>query len=182
MVAPIRPFRRSAAPRLSGAGAIAAALATALLLAAGPNSAAAQPSAQVFEYGLYEIKRVGRRPAPRTIGGWVGTVSRAKLIRKTDLVAGQLGRSFGMRVRFQGLPAGTPITVRTVHPPKTNPDNGRTMRVSEYSSRVSPSMRGLFLFTFDDRWELAEGKWSLQVVHDGEVIGRKDFKVVVPLN
>jgi hypothetical protein len=174
------PFR-FAHTRAAQAAAFAALLPLGAIAAAAP-ARAGEPKAQITEFGLYEIERSGRRPAPRTVGGWVGTVGKAKLIRKTDLILGQLGRTFGIRVRFKGLPMGAPITVRTLHPPKTNPKSGRTLRQSEYDSRVGLDARGLFLFTFDDRWELAEGKWAFQILYQGKVIGEKRFKVVIALN
>lgn len=140
------------------------------------------PVAHVVEYGLYEIRRVGRRVAPDTVGGWVGSVAAAHHLRETDLVNGQLDTTFGMRVRFSGLPVGAPLTIRTLHPPKTNPETGRTMSTSTYDSAVGPDRKGVFLFTFDEPWELAEGDWTLQVIHDDRVIGEKAFKVVIPLN
>ena len=37
-------------------------------------------------------------------------------------------------------------------------------------------------YTFDHRYELAEGIWKFQIVYKGKVIGEQSFKVVLLMN
>lgn len=168
---------RAPAKSLSALG-----LAAALLLAAG--AAAAEPRGRIVSFGRYEIVETGRpEKAERTVAGEVKPVQTRRLIQQTDEVVGQLGNTFGFEVDLDGLPPG-PVTlvVRTLHPPLTNAETGKTMTVSEYDWPVVGRRKVYFGFTFDYRWEIAEGVWTKQLVYDGTVIAEKKFKVIVPLN
>ena len=37
-------------------------------------------------------------------------------------------------------------------------------------------------YRFDYDWEMAEGIWTFQILHNGKVIGEKKFKVIIPMN
>ena len=168
---------RAPAKSLSALG-----LAGALLLAAG--AAAAEARGMIVSFGRYEIVETGRpEKAERTVAGEVKPVQTRRLIQQTDEVVGQLGNTFGFEVDLDGLPPG-PVTlvVRTLHPPLTNAETGKTMTVSEYDWPVVGRRKVYFGFTFDYRWEIAEGVWTKQLVYDGKVIAEKKFKVIVPLN
>jgi hypothetical protein len=169
----------AAMKRLPALGLLAA-----LLVAAGGELAAAEPRGKIVTFGRYEIVETGRpEKAERTVAGEVKPVETRRLIEQTDEVVGQLGNTFGFEVDFEGLPPGpVNLVVRTIHPPLTNADTGKTMTVSEYDWPVAGRSRVYFGFTFDYRWEIAEGIWTKQIVYDGKVIAEKKFKVVVPLN
>jgi hypothetical protein len=74
------------------------------------------------------------------------------------------------------------LTIRSIHPPITNPKTGRTMTVSEYDWPVTMRDNVYFGYTFDHGWEIAEGVWTKQIVYKGRVLAEKKFKIVVPLN
>jgi len=162
-------------------------LAVLIIAAAAPPlaaSASAEPRGTIATYGRYEIVESGRpEKAERTVAGEVKPVETRRLIEQTDVVVGQLGNTFGFEIDFTGLPPG-PVTlvIRTIHPQLTNSDTGKSMTVSEYDWTVTAREKVYFGFTFDYRWEIAEGTWIKQVVYNGKVIAEKKFKVVVPLN
>lgn len=146
--------------------------------------AAAEPRGKVVNFGRYEIVEQGvPEKAERTVAGEVKPVVTRRLIQQTDEVVGQLGNTFGYEVSFDGLPDG-PVTlvIRTIHPALTNSETGRTMTVSEYDWTVSERDNVYFGFTFDYRWEIAEGYWTKQILYNGRVLVEKRFKVIVPLN
>ena len=152
--------------------------------AALAESAAAEPRGKIVTFGRYEIVESGRpEKAERTVAGEVKPVETRRLIEQTETVVGQLGNTFGFEIDFEGLPHG-PVTlqIRTIHPQLTNSDTGKTMTVSEYDWTVAARQKVYFGFTFDYRWEIAEGTWIKQVVYNGKVIAEKKFKIVVPLN
>lgn len=164
-------------------------LLAALVLVAGFASgiaatAAAEPRGKVVSYGRYEIVETGRpEKAERTVAGEVKPVENRRLIQETDEIVGQLGNTFGFEVDLEGLPPGpVNLVVRTIHPALTNSDTGKTMTVSEYDWPVAGREKVYFGFTFDYRWEIAEGMWTKQLIYNGKVIAEKKFKVIVPLN
>ena len=153
-----------------------------ILVAAAP--AAAEPGVRVTEYGQYESVSAGTiEKAERTVQGEVRPVATKRLIKRTDTIVGQLGNSFGIEIDLDGFPPGTVVlTIRTLHPPLTNPETGRVMTSSEFDWPVAGRQAVYFGFAFDHRWEIAEGEWAKQIVYNGKVLAEKKFKVVVPLN
>ena len=147
-------------------------------------AASAEPRGKIVSYGRYEIVEAGKpEKAERTVAGEVKPVENRRLIQQTDEVVGQLGNTFGFEVDLEGLPPGSVnLVVRTIHPALTNSETGRTMTVSEYDWPVVGRSRVYFGFTFDYRWEIAEGIWTKQLIYNGKVIAEKKFKVIVPLN
>lgn len=162
----------------------AAGLLAAIVFAGVAATASADPRGRIVSYGRYEIIESGlAEKAERTVAGEVKPVETRRLIQQTDEVVGQLGNTFGFEVDLEGLPPGpVNLVVRTIHPPLTNSETGRTMAVSEYDWPVAARHKVYFGFTFDYRWEIAEGVWTKQLVYDGKVIAEKKFKVIVPLN
>jgi hypothetical protein len=153
-------------------------------LAAFGEAALAEPRGKVVAFGRYAIVENGTpEKAERTVAGEVKPVQTHRLIEQTDVVVGQLGNTFGIEVDLEGLPPGPVVLViRTIHPALTNSETGKTMTVSEYDWAVSARSKVYFGFTFDYRWEIAEGEWTKQVVYNGKVLAEKKFKVIVPLN
>lgn len=162
----------------------AAAVLAVLVLAGLAEVSAAEPRGKIASFGRYEIVETGRpEKAERTVAGEVKPVETRRLIEQTDQIVGLLGNTFGFEIDFDGLPPGPiNLVIRTIHPPLTNTDTGKTMTVSEYDWAVAGREKVYFGFTFDYRWEIAEGYWTKQVVYNGKVLAEKKFKVVVPLN
>ncbi len=162
-----------------------AALAAFALIAIGwAGAAAAEPRAQIKAYGLYEIRQNGTtEKADRTVAGELRPVDAHRLIQKTDEIVGQLGNTFGIEVDLSELPEG-PVTliIRTIHPPLTNSETGKTMTVSEFDWTVAQRDNVYFGFTFDYKWEIGEGIWKKQIVYNGKVLAEQSFKIIVPMN
>lgn len=146
--------------------------------------AAGEPSATILSFGRFETQRTGQiEKGERTASGELQSVSAHRLVQQTEEIVGQLGNSFGIDLRLENFPPGpATLTIRTLHPPITNPKTGRTMTVSEYDWPVTMRDNVYFGYTFDHGWEIAEGVWTKQIVYRGRVIAEKKFKVVVPLN
>lgn len=161
-----------------------AALLAVLAIVGAAAAAAAEPRGKIVSYGRYEIVETGRpEKAERTVAGEVKPVETRRLIEQTEQIVGQLGNTFGFEVNLEGLPPGpVNLVIRTIHPPLTNAETGKTMTVSEYDWTVAGREKVYFGFTFDYRWEIAEGYWTKQVLYNGKVLAEKKFKVVVPLN
>lgn len=159
----------------------------ALLIAAGALGAPAsarEPGAEVVAFGRYEAKLTGKKhKAERTVVGFVLPSSGYRLLERTDVIAGQLGNDFGMELRFHGFPPGdAALTIRTLHPPITNPETGQTSTSSEYDWTVATDRSFHLSFYFGRRWLIAEGPWTMQVLYRGRIIAEKTFTVVVAIN
>ena len=149
-----------------------------------PVAASGGPTVKIREFGRYETRRSGiRHKAARTASGEVHPVARRKLVQRTAKIFGQPGRSFGIEIDMDGFPEGpVSLTIRTLHPPLTNPKTGKTTRISEYDWPVTGRRNVYFGFTFDETWEIAEGPWTIQIRYRGKLLAEKTFKVLVPLN
>jgi hypothetical protein len=153
-----------------------------LLVSAG-TAAAAGPTVESVEFGIFKTSGVRHIPMPHSVTGEMNLVSHVHLLRTAAVIAAQPGRSFGWRYRYHGLPAGAVVTMRTLHPALTNPKTGKTMRISERRVRIDdPDHIRYTGYTFDYAWEMAEGPWLFQILYRGRVIGQRRFKIVVPLN
>ncbi len=152
--------------------------------AAGSAPVRAQPSISIVGYGQYRTKKTGEAfPTPRTAAGRTVVVFRPRLVKRTNVIFGQLGRHFGVEIDLHGFgeePAR--LTIRTVHPPLTNPETGETTRVSEYDRYIEERRNVFFGYVFSYRWELAEGNWVRQFFYRGRLLAQQRFRVVVPLN
>jgi len=156
----------------------------AISAAAPPSLASSEPSATLESFGRYDTRRTGQvDKGERTATGELRSVDLHRLIEQTDQIVGILGNSFGVVIRLENLPPGPAmLTIRTIHPPLTNPETGKTMTVSEYDWPVMMRDNVYFGYTFDHGWEIAEGPWTKQILYNGRVIAEKKFKVVVPIN
>ncbi len=149
------------------------------LLAAAAPAAAESSRVSIIEYGIYAAGEMTHVPAPDQIGGqrWRAQV---RLLEKTETVAGQLGRIFGIRVQVND-PAllGKTVTMRIRHPKMTAP-TGRSGTETFYRTATPPGQREIgYFFAFEHTYEIAEGDWTFEVVHDGQVLASKTFRVLV---
>jgi hypothetical protein len=150
-----------------------------LMLAAAAPAAAESSRVAIIEYGIYAAGAMTHVPAPDQIGGqrWR---AETRLIEKTETVAGQLGRIFGIRVQVND-PAllGKTVTMRIRHPKMTAP-SGRSGTETFYKTSTPPGQREIgYFFAFEYTYEIAEGDWTFEVVHDGKVLAAKKFRVLV---
>ncbi len=147
-------------------------------------AAAARASGQVeiLDYGFYDVSVEGSTPAPGDISEERNIVGNINLQRQAEEIDAQLGRSFGYRFRVTDPSLmGKTLTLRTTFPPLTNPKSGRTMRTQDRDFVATPGST-YDGYRFDYDWEMAEGIWVFQVVHNGKVIAERKFKVIIPMN
>ncbi len=159
--------------------------ATALIAAvAAPGAVRAASEIVVQDYGIYEAQVTGQVNAPQDISRQRNIVSNVRLIRQTRKLAAYPGRSFGFRFKITDPSLlGKRLILRTRFPKMTNPETGAssTGQTREFlvSTLNSVQYDG---YRFDYRWEMAEGEWSFEIIHDGKVLTKQSFKVIVPLN
>lgn len=170
-------MKQSFATLLLAAGVLAGAA------AAGSASVQAQPSVSIAAHGQYRTQKAGTsKIAPRTAAGRVTDLSDWTLVKRTTVIFGQLGRDFGVEIDLEGFEEGPVVlTVRTLHPPLTNPGTGRTSRISEHEWEGRDRRKLYFGYTFSYLWELAEGEWVKQFIYRGRLLAQQRFRVVVPM-
>jgi hypothetical protein len=155
----------------------------AVVFVAGPGLAfAGNPRIEVVDYGVYATGSRTTVPMPISVSGKMNLVDGVRLTELTNVILGQLGTSFGFRYRVMGVPEGAVVTIRTRHPRLTDPDTGRSMDYGEREQAIASGEERYTGYSFDARYEIAEGEWSFQIIYQGRVIGEQKFKVVVPLN
>ncbi len=141
-----------------------------------------QSTVKMTDYGIYiRTKPTALIDAPNTQTGVVNDKMKYKFTERTLTVPGAVGTSFGYQWTFSA-PAGTPpveFSMRTIHPPTKNPKTGETATIDQYTKEYSPNTTMLRGFTFEEEWEIAPGKWTMQVYLGDKVILEKTFTVVV---
>ena len=166
---------RRQSPRRRGIGATwglaAAALALALM-------AAAPAEIVVVSAGLFgpatPLGEVGQGLREETLSG-VDQVALPPLLRQTDEVPAELCRSFGLIYAETGASAGA-LTIRITPPPLHRPD-GATGSVDLFDAPATPGLHFVG-FTFDERWELAPGRWTFTILAGDQVLVSHGFTVL----
>jgi Domain of unknown function (DUF3859) len=175
---------------IRGAALAARAAATlgALVLATALLAAGAQAGdvhrITIVDFGIYEHKVQGFEPEPRHISRERVIVTNVTLLRSADEVDAQRGRMIGFQFRVTD-PAllGQTLTIRRIVPPLTNPKTGETATLIERDIVVSQEGQLMLnAYRFDYDWEMAEGLWRFQVIHNGRVIAEKTIKVILAMN
>ena len=146
-------------------------------------AAAAADRVEILDYGVYDHVVTQVLPAPKEISGERTLVSNIKLREQTALIDAQKSRMFGFQFRVND-PAliGKTLTIRKLVPRLTNPKTGQSTTLVESEVTAEAGTTHLNAYGFDYDWERAEGEWTFQVLHQGEVLAEKKFKVILPMN
>jgi len=136
----------------------------------------------ILDFGLYAAGPFQHVPAPEQLSGQRWIAPNIRLLERTDTIPGHLGRIFGFRYRVNDPRLfGKPLKLRILHPRLAAPSgrSGTETGRPEVVDAAAPE-RGYF-FAFEETWEIAEGDWTFQVVHEGRVLAEKKFRVVVAM-
>ncbi len=146
------------------------------------EAAAQERRVEITDFGLYAAGPMTHSPAPEQLSGQQWTAPNIRLLEQTDVIPGQLGRIFGFRFRVNDRSLyGKTLRLRILHPRlsshigRSGTETGR----ADVPTAASPE-RGYF-FAFEYTWEIAEGDWTFQVVHEGRVLAEKKFRVIVSM-
>lgn len=170
-----------------GAGALAAPVSLASLAAAKSKAPAVggftTRGIEIIDHGLYSTSHERVEKAPNQIAGEREIVSNVRLIRKTRKFSAQMGRTFGFRYRVRDPAlAGATLTFRLKFPRLTNPKTGKSRTWQDVPQTAQVGITRFEAYGFDHRWEMAEGIWTMQIIHKGKVLAEQRFHVLVPLN
>jgi hypothetical protein len=147
---------------------------------------------EIADWGLFERapeeEERETTEAPATSFGYVHVVpaeATPQVSVQTDRFAAAIGTRFGMLFRVEAEPEAdarpstriVPIHVRVTHPLTHNPATGAEVTVDEWDA---PANIGLVRYTgwvFEADWEIVPGTWTIEVLHRGKVLAKKDFTV-----
>lgn len=152
-----------------------------LLLACLASGARAQEPKilriDVIDYGIYAIKK----PKP---GGSVGLAD-IRHVKSTREIPAELGTRFGFRYNVVGTPKGSEVRFRKVitFPPPglRNPASTETVRTTEdmLTRKVSAGVE-FSGYSLDNAWELAPGKWTIELWDGKKKLASQKFTLVAP--
>jgi hypothetical protein len=139
--------------------------------------------ATIVDSGSYATKKGERSDGKDTAAGYTSIVDEKTLLSTSARVKATLGDSFGFRYTLdcEGPKSfNSPMTIRTLHPPMTNPKSGKTVTESSWDNNAwanhsEPNIHSGF--RFDERWEMVPGQWTIQVVLKGRVLVEQKFIV-----
>ncbi len=109
------------------------------------------------------------------------TMTNIVYLRRTNEIPAQLCRHFGATVHITGdaddlIPER--ILVRVTHPMMTAP-SGATSTVDEFHTFLNEG-RSYAGFTFERKWEMQPGAWTIEFLVGGQVLAAKIFTVAPP--
>jgi hypothetical protein len=148
-------------------------------LVCAANSARAQIKAEITEWGEAVGERAGDAPSEAGTGLLPARVmTNVVYVSRTDHILAQLCRHFGATVRVAGAPVPGRVEVRVRHPLLTAP-NGATSVEDRFSSYLADgaSYAG---FTFERRWEMQPGLWTIEFLVEGAAPVSKTFTISPP--
>lgn len=99
-----------------------------------------------------------------------------QFVEEKDIVPGTLGTAFGLAFTVKG-DSPLSLTARYLHPPMANPLTREILTVHETSLSVRPGETEIAGWVFAREWEIAPGRWSLQIWEDGKKLAEKIFTV-----
>ena len=150
---------------------------TALLLACA--APAAQAKVRLVEAGIVcpEVREGERRPEPDTESGFIETIEEEVVFDLPDRrVPLMRDLSFGFRVALKDGEPATALTIVVEHPPF----GARSVSRESWTHLVEPGGTSTNIFSFDERYEMVEGRWRFAVELEGERVVDVPFDVGAP--
>lgn len=119
--------------------------------------------------------------APMTTTGFTTSLSIDGFETNSNRIPARLGVSWGVDYRVTGSKQRmTTLTMRTVHPPITNPDLNRTSTESLWFDDVPIGFRDARYYTLEFDWEVVPGDWAFEFYDGDTLIGRQEFVLYEP--
>ena len=128
-------------------------------------------SIKIIDFGLYKTTFAGWQEAPDTQRGQIQIVGQRELVKRTKMIPGMDGTEFGIRYLVNGQEKGgeVELLVRVSHSEMQSSDEWVTAR-----QIGTPSFEG---WKFDGESQIAPGKLTIQIFHEGIKLAEKSFTV-----
>jgi hypothetical protein len=128
-------------------------------------------SIKIIDFGLYKTTFAGWQEAPDTQRGKIQIIGQRELVKRTKMIPGSGGTEFGFRYVVNGQEGGgeVDLLVRVSHSEMQSSDEWVSSR-----QIGTPSFEG---WKFDDESQIAPGKLTIQLFHEGVKLAEKTFTV-----
>ena len=129
---------------------------------------------KIIDFGLYKTTFAGWQEAVDTQRGKIQIIGQRELIKRTKMVPGSSGTEFGIRYVVNGQEEGgqVDLLVRVSHSETQSTEEWVTAR-----QIGTPSFEG---WKFDSESQIAPGKLTIQLFHQGIKLAEKSFTVYEP--
>ncbi|HJW85375.1 MAG TPA: DUF3859 domain-containing protein [Candidatus Brocadiaceae bacterium] len=151
-----------------------------LLVATGTIASAADISKiKIVEHGVFEARKTQDKEAKDTSIGHINIIDNIKLVKETDTIAAAVGTRFGIRYIVEGGPDGmqVEILVKVLHPRTVNPKNNKGVTLDQWSTYPTIGKITYSGWSFDHSWELAPGKWIIQLWYGDRKLAEQAFTI-----
>ncbi len=147
------------------------------------NIASAAPSAEVIEFGYYDVEIVGQRYEDQNAtSGVVQTGPTVKLIQQTNAIPLEAGRLFGFRFHLKGFNDKQDIEIREVvtHPRMTRPGQKASTGFETKLPLLvqSGELNDYAGYSLDHDYEMVEGDWRFEFWYEDKKLLEQKFKTV----
>ncbi len=131
-------------------------------------------SIEIIDFGLYKTTFATWQEAPNTQRGEIQLIGSRELLRRTKRIPGKGGTEFGIRYVVNGQEEGgqVDLLVRVLHS-----DNQTSEEWTASRQIGSLSFDG---WKFDTYSQIAPGKLTIQLFHQGVKLAEKSFTVYEP--
>ena len=155
-----------------------------LVTGTAPYSLArAAPSAEILEFGYYEIENEGQSYEDKnSTSGVIQAGATVKLVQQTDIIPIESGRLFGFRFLLKGFTGKEDIEIREVvtHPRMARPGQKAT---TGFETKLALIVRRGELsdyagYSLNHDYEMVEGEWRFEFWYEGKKLLEQKFKTV----
>jgi len=131
-------------------------------------------SIKIIDFGLYKTTFAGWQEAVGTQRGQIQIVGQRELVKRTKMIPGSIGTEFGIRYVVNGQEEGgeVDLLVRVSHSQIQSSEEW--VSVGQIGT---PSFEG---WKFDGESQIAPGKLTIQLFHQGTKLAEKSFTVYEP--
>lgn len=138
---------------------------------------------EVVDYGIYTAEIISSQRDAQ--GLLQNTSSNVQHVQTTRDVPAQIGVRFGFRFRVVGSPSGAEIRLKkiTIFPPGGLLNSPSAQPISRSESTITATVGDEVRYTaykFDEPWELAAGRWTIELWQDDQKLLSEDFTVFKP--
>jgi len=128
-------------------------------------------SIKIIDFGLYKTTFAGWQEAVGTQRGQIQIVGQRELLKRTKMISGTDGTEFGIRYVVNGQEEGgeVDLLVRVSHSEMQGSEEWVAAR-----QIGTPSFEG---WKFDGESQIAPGKLTIQLFHEGIKLAEKSFTV-----
>jgi len=147
------------------------------------SSATAAPSAEILEFGYYQIESEGQRFEDQNVTSGVSQAgTTVKLVQQTDIIPMTAGQLFGFRFRLKDFVGKEDVEIREVvtHPRMTRPGKKPS---TGFESKLALVLRRGELsdytgYSLNHDYEMVEGEWRFEFWYENKKLFEQKFKVV----